>query len=968
MSSSFRKRQRKPVAHALGSQYKLKDFSMQHIQSNLYHSLKILLIALALGTTSHAFAADIPIENSGFETTGNTIANWQIADGAGSKTQSTIVSSLARTGKNSLHINKTNRLGYVMVQSEKIPVTVKGTYEVNAWLNTKTASQANVYFMISQFKANGEKKDSPDIFGNVKPLYSTGNQWEKLQQFFTVREGVDRVQISLIFSAAPIDVHVDDIQLKSLLGDYKPRYEEPVPEELLPLEEAQKVLQARPRATATVKQIGQRPRLFIDGKASFPAFYVAPAWKGTNAQIKDFKQAGVNVYFIPYILGKGVYGDLGVWSGKDKTDFSELDEMMWRILRADPQGYIMFYLMTDPYPSWAAEHPQSIVTNQDGKKAIVDMKFLRWGDKPKVEPGKTRPERYGHSYVSTDLRRDTKKVLAQFDQYIKNSLPGKAVIGYNVGGGYDGQMIGWSDAGGANNFGDYSEASRDAFRGWLKAKYQTEAALQAAWQQPQVTFETAQVPSAKRRLESGFFLDPKTEQDIADYNRFHSEGIVDTLDEYAKALRESHDTPIILGAYYAGPRSTKLSHHATGYLLRKGSYNYVTSVMAYKDFRLPGGAGQAHQIWQSHLLHNTFGLSEQDFRSWKSKPSTAERNHHVGRVETAEESNAVIRRDTGRAMAYGQGNWWYDMSGGWFSDPSIMKAVKESVNAYQLDLKDNNFPRTDVAIFTDEESIDYLNPKNAVGITHAALNKQITPLNSSGVPFHLYLQNDISVAKLPEYKMYVFLNAYHLTADQWEAIQKLRRDGKTICFIHAPGVTSQQLLGAPNAAAAIEKVTGIKVAENGTRSSQLEPRTKSTFDGGNIISYNNITIPTFAVDDSNAQVVADYTANRKPAVAIRDFGNWRSVFFGGVGMDAFFFNALAREAGAWVAAPAGNAVYGNQNFLTIHALHSGSRSVQLLQPSKVTDLADGKVISAKTQTLDLNMQRGETRWFYLQQP
>ena len=85
-------------------------------------------------------------------------------------------------------------------------------------------------------------------------------------------------------------------------------------------------------------------------------------------------------------------------------------------------------------------------------------------------------------------------------------------------------------------------------------------------------------------------------------------------------------------------------------------------------------------------------------------------------------------------------------------------------------------------------------------------------------------------------------------------------------------------------------------------------------------------------------------------------------------MDAFFFNALARKAGAWVAAPAGNAVYANQHFLTIHAMYPGDKTIELLQPSKVTDLADGKVLSSKTQTLNLNMQRGETRWFYLQQP
>jgi hypothetical protein len=368
------------------------------------------------------------------------------------------------------------------------------------------------------------------------------------------------------------------------------------------------------------------------------------------------------------------------------------------------------------------------------------------------------------------------------------------------------------------------------------------------------------------------------------------------------------------------------------------------------------------------LLHSTFGLSEEDFRSWKSHPSTPESNYHVARVETAAESNAMIRRDNGRALAYGQGNWWYDMSGGWFNDPSIMEAVQESVDAYKLDLKDDNFPRADVAVFTDEASIDYINPQSAPNIRYAALGNQVVEMNSSGVPFHLYLQSDISNPKLPDYKMYVFLDAYHLTADDWNAIQKLRRNGKTICFIHAPGVESQKLLGVKNAAAAIEKITGITVADNGEARSGLEPDAKSTFKGGDLISYANIPLPTFTVDDAKAQVVADYVFNHKPAVAMRDFGSWKSVYFGGVGIDAFFFNALARQAGAWVAAPAGNAVYANQHFLTIHAMYPGEKTVQLLQPSKVTDLADGKVLSSKTQTLNLNMQRGETRWFYLQQP
>jgi hypothetical protein len=192
---------------------------------------------------------------------------------------------------------------------------------------------------------------------------------------------------------------------------------------------------------------------------------------------------------------------------------------------------------------------------------------------------------------------------------------------------------------------------------------------------------------------------------------------------------------------------------------------------------------------------------------------------------------------------------------------------------------------------------------------------------------------------------------------------------------------SEQLLNAPDAAAAIAKITGIQVADNNSDDLLLQPAPKSTFGGNDLASYSTsgftyghnktrspFTAPTFTVTDSQATPLAVYQSNGKTAVAMHDFGNWKSVFYGGIGIDAFFFNALAKEANAWVATPPGNAVYGNQHFLTIHALAPGEKKVQLLMPSKVTDLADGKVLSSNTQTLNVEMKLGETRWFYLQTP
>lgn len=96
-------------------------------------------------------------------------------------------------------------------------------------------------------------------------------------------------------------------------------------------------------------------------------------------------------------------------------------------LRGDPQGYIMFDIVTDPYPAWGAEHPDDVVTNDKGQKSIVNVHDLRWGGEPKNTPtGYT--ERFGQSTVSRQLREDTSKVLTKFDQVIKNSVAGKAVM------------------------------------------------------------------------------------------------------------------------------------------------------------------------------------------------------------------------------------------------------------------------------------------------------------------------------------------------------------------------------------------------------------------------------------------------------------------------------------------------------------------------------------------------------------
>ncbi len=92
----------------------------------------------------------------------------------------------------------------------------------------------------------------------------------------------------------------------------------------------------------------------------------------------------------------------------------------------------------------------------------------------------------------------------------------------------------------------------------------------------------------------------------------------------------------------------------------------------------------------------------------------------------------------------------------------------------------------------------------------------------------------------------------------------------------------------------------------------------------------------------------------------------RSVYVGGPGLSAEFIHNLASWSGCWCAAEPGDAVYAGEHFVTIHALFPGPKLLTLREPSRVTDLTSGEVVAERAETIDLDMQRGQTRWFYLE--
>ncbi|MGD9494694.1 MAG: beta-galactosidase [Armatimonadota bacterium] len=866
---------------------------------------------------------------------------------------------VAFEGERSFRVAKIGSGGFTALVSDFVDVTPGQTLHVTARVYPFHNVRRGVYLMISQHTADSDDQQLPNAFGTVNvPLQR--ERWQEVTAQVQVREGNTRIRVHCLQAFAPCAVAWDAVEIGLPAPQAEPRYEPPVPEDLPPLEPARALVARRDRAQVEVRTDEVRPRLFVDGRPVTWTFYVGPFWTPQNAHIADFRDAGVRVYLMPLVLGRDVYGERGPWLGPGRYDFAEVDELLWRVLRVDPEGYIIFYMACDAYRQWGDEHPDDVTRDQNGLPAIVEMHPKRWGGEPP-----TGRERYGPSLVSPTLRAETAETLRRLVAHVESSEAGKAVIGYHVAGYNDGQWFQWASVDPNNlHLADYCPAAIASFRDWLRRRYHDdETALRRAWGRDDVSFESAEPPAFERYWANGSLLNAATDGDIADWTRFYSEGPAETVMFLADVIKQASGRRVLCSTYWEDITCNSANHIALGRFLADDALDFFAGPAAY-GIRMAGYQGAVRSVFGSTLLHGRTFLTEQDWRSWRSVPDDPERNFAWGRAETAETHNAMVRRECGMMLAFGLGTWWYDMSGGWFADEGIMAGIAEAVRAFERDLSIPGLPRADLAVIVSEDSNHWVAPPAGGIFRYQGIVSQIHELNVSGVPYRVYLQSDLP--DLPDHRAYLFLNPYCISDAERAAIERLKSDGHTLVFIHAPGA-----IGAPNPAATISAITGISVRPlpeqtnlnvvgiAGDHPLQAEPDAGLALPGA-------IRAPAFEVVGEDVVPLATFQDGGAVAAAAADFGDWRSVYVCPPCLTAEFANKLARWAGCWVAADPGNAVYANEHFLTVHGIFSGSQTFTLAAPARVMDLATGEIVAECASQIELDIERAQTRWFFLE--
>jgi len=669
------------------------------------------------------------------------------------------------------------------------------------------------------------------------------------------------------------------------------------------------------------------PALYLNGKP-IPLITYLHYGGETGTLHKQAAGAGLKIYTDWF--GASTAGNLGQIA-PGVYDYGYFDSYFETVLEAVPDAYFLPHIGVTAPAWWQREHPEELCLFSDGSRGPSSLFSRRWMEE-----------------MAADLKRLIK--------HLRQAPYADRILGYIFYSGYTAEWQMWATWQDASD--DFSEPALAAFRDWLRRRYKTDEALQGAWNLPNATLDSAQIPPHdQQRRDTPFLRDPARDKPVIDYLEFTSDGVADAIIYFARAAEEACDGQQVVGTYYGymaahGARQPICGHNALAKVLQCPHIDFLMSPNMYAHREL-GGTSTFMTATESVKLHGKLWIDESDLRTYLSDPSSG-----YGRTETAEETVAVTWREFSNVLTRHVAVSWFDMSGGWFSDKPMW-----DMYAHQLGVAQEAFARRqpfhgDVAVFTDERSQPCFGFSN---LNADALTWTIARMPEVGATWDFYLLSDLRRPDLPAYKLYVLLNAVRLDEATRQALMaRAARDGATVWLFYAPGYVGDAGLDP----AGIQKATGMQVeiqADGGSAAYTIQPGSflAAQLDPATALGPQSKLAPRPVIVDETAEVLARFI-DGGVAMARKRLGGVPVVYCASVSAPVEVWRELARAAGAHIWCETGDGFYTDGRYLAVHAASAGEKTIRLPWPRRVVDVIRRATIADRTQEIRRTMARGET--------
>jgi hypothetical protein len=681
---------------------------------------------------------------------------------------------------------------------------------------------------------------------------------------------------------------------------------------------------------AELRRIGGDAAIFVDGKP-LPGYMFTFSGGLHPGYHREIAQAGVHLYCDWF--GSSVDSDMG-HVAPDKYDYSQYDRYFAAILDVDPQAYFLPHVGVTGARWWQQSHPDEMCQFENGKKGPTSFASELW---------------------RRQMREDLRRLIA----YLRKAPYADRIIGYTFFNGYTAEWQMWGTW--QTSRDDYSVPAMRAFCAFLKNRYQTDLHLQDAWADPGVTLATARMPDwAKRRPEGTQALrDLKTERPAIDFYEFISNMDADALLYVARVVREATQGQSLVGTYYAYLTAHGINQQDSGHLAAQRVFDSpdIDFLMSPPNYwyRKPGEACTFMSASDSLRLRGKLWLDESDHRTHLSDPGAG-----YGRAANLKETLGVFWREVAEVLTKRAAVSWFDMGGGWFSQPQVLANVGRGYRILQESLPARKRFAPEIGVFVDPESFYYMRPTVANGALDL---QQVVTMPQSGAPWDFCLLADIGDARLPDYKLYIFLNAFRIDPARREAIhRKLQRNGATALFVYAPGYFAPEGASLAN----MQALTGIKIGMlDIAYAPQILVAPQDPLAAGLVAStplgFKHLTVsPMFYADDSDARVVGRLLGSTRPGLVVKPMDGWTSVYSAAMQLPPGLIRNIARAAGVHVWVETDDAIYADNQFVGLHAATDGTKVIHLPAEYQVVNAVSGKPVASNGSTVALPMKKAET--------
>lgn len=907
------------------------------------------------------------LPNGGFE---DGLAHWKIYGENGAEWESEIVQG--ERGPE-LVIRKLNDRGTVVLLSDPFQVESGKGYEFTGLYQTSDAKFSN----FGEWMLQSAPRKEALLQKPVKTSVSAGHgahtgmmmiynseegDWRRKTRDITIPASHDWARMAFVLDGPPIELKLAN----NFLIQPEPDTRQPRPLELekeLPMDVTLERLMQRPDSTAEVVQRGDGPLLLVDGKPHVPFVQMADVVYPRRGYIRDFAEHGIDLHFVTIYNKTQKH-----WTGVGKYDLKKVDEIIWNSVRRHPEGNFIVYINVSSYDDWFKDFPEASAMNRAGEYVVS-----RHNDHAPA------------SYWSDEYRRQVVELVETYVRHIRQQPYARAIVGYYIGGGEDGQFY-YQGVKGQKTIQDgQSPGDLPYFRRWLEEYYKGDVeALRKAWGDPELEFSTAMPPVENERY-PGVFLDPVKNRPIYDFFRFLNDGVATLLTDAAKAIKREAGKPVIVGAYYGRGAMQMVYPHFSqnNVMFKEKAIDFMGAQGGYYGWREVGSSGVLNWVYDSLRRNGILPMMELDFRTWFGGFRSLTHDFKVARFWNLNDFKNAVARDGGKMLSVGGGLWWMEMSGGWFRDDAIMAFLQEfNDTANRLYAEPVVYTPAKIVMISDESN--YLWTTEQVNIwngpnyhTHAV---QQRALYLAGVRLDFYYLDDLIGERPEHYDVYYFKNAFHPTSELIEWVKSLRQKGKTIIWQYAPGWLTEDGFSTESMA----ELTGFTFRHDGVIGDGIRSYFVEQSDNPDVAALIadqegdmmgiGVDLPAdrFVVTGGYDAVLARYEANGEPAAAVR-----RDPESGSLSIILGHPSAMTPQLMANIAAlsgvhryvlPGDMFFYKRDDLIVMHGIEGGKQRLTLPESRTIRELIHGKIGADNVSELEFELKPGETIWLHLTKP